>query len=128
MTDRRVTIVEVGPRDGLQNEVSFVETARKVELVDLLSDCGFPRIEVTSFVSPRWVPQMADAGEVMARIRRRPGVVYSVLTPNLKGFEAAVAARADCSDPRKLEGNWVSGQRECDFDRKSWSCGVNIPD
>lgn len=95
MTDRFVTIVEVGPRDGLQNEANFVETAKKVELVDLLSDCGFRRIEVTSFVSPRWVPQMADAGEVMARIRRRPGVVYSVLTPNLKGFEAAIAARAD---------------------------------
>ena len=83
----------VGPRDGLQNEANFVETARKVELVDLLSDCGFRRIEVTSFISLRWVPQMADAGEVMARTRRRPGVVCSVLTPNLKGFEAAFAMR-----------------------------------
>ncbi|KXF75379.1 hydroxymethylglutaryl-CoA lyase [Paramesorhizobium deserti] len=92
---RDVTIVEVGPRDGLQNEANFVETARKVELIDMLGECGFARIEATSFVSPRWVPQMADASEVMARIRRRPDVVYSVLTPNLKGFEAAVAARAD---------------------------------
>ena len=95
MKDRHVTIVEVGPRDGLQNEANFVETAKKVELIDLLSGCGFACIEATSFVSPRWVPQMADATEVMARIKRRPGTVYSVLTPNMKGFEAALAANAD---------------------------------
>lgn len=95
MTDRKVTIVEVGPRDGLQNEANFVETTRKVELIDLLSTCGFRRIEAASFVSPRWVPQMADAAEVMAGIKRRPGTVYSVLTPNMKGFEAALLAGAD---------------------------------
>jgi hydroxymethylglutaryl-CoA lyase len=90
-----VSIVEVAPRDGLQNEKRFVPTEDKVALVDLLSDCGFTRIEVTSFVSPKWVPQLADAAAVMARIRRRPGVRYAALTPNIKGFEAALAAGAD---------------------------------
>lgn len=94
MTER-VTLVEVGPRDGLQNESGPVSTADKVRLVDLLSDAGLPRIEVTSFVSPKWVPQMADAAEVMAAIRRRPGIIYTVLTPNLQGFERARAAGAD---------------------------------
>ncbi|HEY1326053.1 MAG TPA: hydroxymethylglutaryl-CoA lyase [Casimicrobiaceae bacterium] len=91
----RVTLVEVGPRDGLQNEPQAVPTDVKVALVDALSDAGFLEIEATSFVSPKWVPQMADAAQVMARIRRKPGVRYAVLTPNLKGFEAALAARAD---------------------------------
>src|SRR5690349_3448542 len=91
----RVRLVEVGPRDGLQNEAQMVPTDVKVALIDALTDAGFPAIEATSFVSPKWVPQMADAAEVMARIHRRPGVRYPVLTPNLKGFEAAVAAGAD---------------------------------
>ncbi len=91
----RVKIVEVGPRDGLQNEKAAIPTAVKIALVDRLSDCGFANIEATSFVSPKWVPQMADAAEVMAGIRRRPGTVYSVLAPNLKGLEGALAARAD---------------------------------
>ncbi|MET3615355.1 hydroxymethylglutaryl-CoA lyase [Rhizobium aquaticum] len=90
-----VTIYEVGPRDGLQNEKEIVPTADKIALIDLLSEAGFAKIEVTSFVSPKWVPQMADAAEVMAGIRRRPGVTYGVLTPNMKGFEAALAAGAD---------------------------------
>ncbi|RVT83355.1 hydroxymethylglutaryl-CoA lyase [Rhodobacteraceae bacterium CCMM004] len=90
-----VAIFEMGPRDGLQNEPRQIATADKVALVDLLSDCGLTRIEVTSFVSPRWVPQMADAAEVMAAIARRPGVAYAALTPNLRGFEAARAAGAD---------------------------------
>jgi hydroxymethylglutaryl-CoA lyase len=90
-----VSIVEVAPRDGLQNETRFVPTEDKVALVDLLSDCGFTRIEVTSFVSPKWVLQLSDAAAVMARIRRRPGVRYAALTPNIKGFEAALAAGAD---------------------------------
>lgn len=90
-----VTIVEVGPRDGVQNESSFVDTALKIRLVDLLSKCGFRRIEAASFVSPRWVPQMADATEVMHGITRVPGIAYSVLTPNLKGLDMALAARAD---------------------------------
>jgi hydroxymethylglutaryl-CoA lyase len=92
---RKVAIVDVGPRDGLQNEKQIIPADVKVELVDRLTDAGFRAIEVTSFVSPKWVPQMADAAEVMARIRRKPGVVYSVLTPNLKGFEGALAAKAD---------------------------------
>lgn len=91
----RVTIVEVGPRDGLQNEARQVPTDDKIRLVDLLTATGLARIEVTSFVSPRWVPQMADAAEVLAGIARAPGVEYSALTPNLRGFEAALAAGAD---------------------------------
>src|SRR5512144_338317 len=91
----RVRLVEVGPRDGLQNEQAPVPTDVKVELIDLLTDAGFAAIEATSFVSPKWVPQMADAADVMARIRRRAGVRYPVLTPNLKGFETALAAGAD---------------------------------
>jgi hydroxymethylglutaryl-CoA lyase len=94
MTPSRVTIVEMSPRDGLQNEARFVETADKIRLVDMLSDCGFERIEVTSFVSPKWVPQLADAAAVMAGINRRPRTRYSVLAPNMKGFEAALAADA----------------------------------
>ena len=94
MTPSRVTIVEMSPRDGLQNEVRFVETADKIRLVDMLSDCGFERIEVTSFVSPKWVPQLADSAAVMAGIKRRAGTRYAVLTPNMKGFEAALAADA----------------------------------
>ena len=90
-----VEIVEVGPRDGLQNEPRFIPTDDKVALIDLLSQAGFTRIEVASFVSPRWVPQMADGAEVMARIKRRPGVAYAALTPNLRGYEAALAAGAD---------------------------------
>jgi hydroxymethylglutaryl-CoA lyase len=92
---RRVRLVEVGPRDGLQNEKAMVPTDVKVALIDMLADAGMPAIEATSFVSPKWVPQMADAADVMARIRRKPGVRYPVLTPNLKGFEAALAAGAD---------------------------------
>jgi hydroxymethylglutaryl-CoA lyase len=91
----RVSIVEMSPRDGLQNEKVLIETAAKIKLVDKLSACGFERIEVTSFVSPKWVPQLADAADVMAGIARRPGVRYAVLTPNMKGFDAALAAGAD---------------------------------
>jgi hydroxymethylglutaryl-CoA lyase len=91
----RVRLVEVGPRDGLQNERASVPTDVKVGLIDRLSDAGFPAVEATAFVSPKWVPQMADAADVMARIRRAPGVRYPVLTPNLQGFEAALAAGAD---------------------------------
>ncbi|QRY66009.1 hydroxymethylglutaryl-CoA lyase (plasmid) [Ensifer sp. PDNC004] len=92
---RHVTIVEMAPRDGLQNESTLVPTTDKIRLVDMLSDCGYERIEVTSFVSPKWVPQMADAAEVMAGIRRRPGTRYAVLTPNMRGLEAALDAGAD---------------------------------
>ena len=89
-----VRIVEVGPRDGLQNEPREVPTAVKLELIERLADAGLPVVEATAFVSPKWVPQMADHTEVLERIRRKPGVSYPVLTPNLKGFEAARAAGA----------------------------------
>jgi hydroxymethylglutaryl-CoA lyase len=89
-----VEIFEVGPRDGLQNEQRPIPTADKIALVDLLSQAGFRRIEVASFVSPRWVPQMADSAAVLAGIARAPGVRYAALTPNLKGYEGARAAGA----------------------------------
>lgn len=97
MTDfnKFVTIVEVGPRDGLQNEKTFIPTNVKIELIDRLSHSGLKRIEATSFVSPKWIPQLSDAAELMAGIQRLPGVSYSVLTPNLRGFEAAVTAGAN---------------------------------
>jgi hydroxymethylglutaryl-CoA lyase len=91
----QVKIVEVSPRDGLQNEKEFVSTDVKIELVNRLSAAGFVNIETTSFVSPKWVPQMADAAALMSGITRRSGTLYSVLTPNLKGFDAARAAGAD---------------------------------
>jgi hydroxymethylglutaryl-CoA lyase len=91
----RVRIVDVGPRDGLQNEKQPVAAAHKIELVHRLQDAGLKEIEVTSFVSPKWVPQMADNVEVMAGIRRLPGVRYSVLTPNLQGLQAALPTKPD---------------------------------
>lgn len=91
----RVKVVEVGPRDGLQNEKETIPVEVKIELVDRLTRAGFSNIEAASFVSPKWVPQMATSAEVMAGIARKPGVIYSALTPNMKGFEAALAARAD---------------------------------
>ena len=91
----RIEIVEMAPRDGLQNEKGEVTTPNKIGLVDALSPCGFSRIEVTSFVSPRWVPQLADGAAVMAGMERRKGVRYGALTPNLRGLEGALGARAD---------------------------------
>ena len=91
----QVRLIDVGPRDGLQNEKQPVPAAIKIELVQRLQEAGLKEIEVTSFVSPKWVPQMADNAEVMAGIERRADVRYSVLTPNLKGFEAAIATRPD---------------------------------
>jgi len=91
----QVRIIEVGPRDGLQNEKHPIATVDKISLVERLADCGLPVVETGSFVSPRWVPQMADSGDVFTGIKRRSGVRYSALTPNLKGFEAALAAGAD---------------------------------
>jgi hydroxymethylglutaryl-CoA lyase len=90
-----VEIFEVGPRDGLQNEARLIPTAEKVALIDMLSGAGFRRIEVASFVSPKWVPQMADSAEVLAGITRVSGVRYAALTPNMKGYAGARAARAD---------------------------------
>jgi len=92
---KHVRIVEVGPRDGLQNEPQSVPTAVKVELIERLADAGLPAVEATAFVSPKWVPQMADHSEVLKALRRKPGVSYPVLVPNMQGFEAAVAAGAE---------------------------------
>jgi len=116
----KVKLVDVGPRDGLQNEKAPVPAAVKIELVQRLQDAGLTEIEVTSFVSPKWVPQMADAASVMAGIRRKPGVRYSVLTPNMKGFEAALAA------PREL---WpdeivVFGAASEAFSQRNINCSI----
>ena len=91
----QVKIVDVGPRDGLQNEKQPVPAEIKIQLVHMLQDAGLTEIEVTSFVSPKWVPQMADNAQVMAGVQRKPGVRYSVLTPNMQGFEAALASQPD---------------------------------
>lgn len=90
-----VQIFEMGPRDGLQNQTRIIPFDDKIKLVDMLSDCGFEKIEVASFVSPKWVPQMADSDKVMAGITRRKNVTYSALTPNMRGYDAAVLAGAD---------------------------------
>lgn len=90
-----IKIVEVGPRDGLQNEKQFVDTAVKIELVNRLAAAGFPNVEAASFVSPKWVPQMADGAQVMADIQRQTGTIYSALVPNMRGLEGALAAKAD---------------------------------
>lgn len=92
---QRVSIIEVGPRDGLQNEKATIPLANKVALIEGLADAGMKRIEAGSFVSPKWVPQMADSGDVMRAMSRQSDVVYSALTPNIKGFEGAMAASAD---------------------------------
>jgi hydroxymethylglutaryl-CoA lyase len=92
---KKVKIVEVGPRDGLQNEAETIPPDIKIELVNRLTQAGFPNIEAASFVSPKWVPQMASSAEVMAGITRKPGVVYSALVPNMQGFDAALKAGAD---------------------------------
>ncbi|WP_442781487.1 hydroxymethylglutaryl-CoA lyase [Collimonas fungivorans] len=91
----KVKIVEVGPRDGLQNEKETIPADVKIALVDQLTKAGFVNIEAASFVSPKWVPQMATSSEVMAAIQRKPGIIYSALVPNMKGLEAALAAGAD---------------------------------
>ncbi|HOB67065.1 hydroxymethylglutaryl-CoA lyase [Ottowia sp.] len=116
----RVKIVDVGPRDGLQNEKQAVPAAVKIELVHRLQDAGLKEIEVTSYVSPKWVPQMGDNAEVMAGIRRQPGVRYSVLTPNLKGFEAAIAGpRATWPDEIV-----VFGAASEAFSQKNINCSI----
>ena len=92
---RKVTMVEVGPRDGLQNETQSVPTAVKLELIERLADAGIPVIQATAFVSPKWVPQMADHTQIMNGIRRKPGVRYQALVPNRKGLDSALAAGCD---------------------------------
>lgn len=94
-SSKRVTLVEVGPRDGLQNESRILSTEDKVELVNSLAEAGFQYIEVSSFVHPKWIPALADADEVFARIQRQPGVVYSALVPNERGLERALKTKVD---------------------------------
>jgi hydroxymethylglutaryl-CoA lyase len=89
---KQVSVYEVGPRDGLQNESTVVPTEGKLELISALADAGLKRIEITSFVSPKWIPPLADSAEVAARVPRREGVVFSALVPNAKGLEGAIAA------------------------------------
>ncbi len=113
----RVKILEVGPRDGLQNEKQPVPAAIKVELVHRLQEAGFTQIEVTSFVSPKWVPQMADNAQVMAGIARKPGVRYSVLTPNMQGLEAAL--------DRKPDEIVVFGAASEAFSQKNINCSIS---
>ncbi|MFC0217042.1 hydroxymethylglutaryl-CoA lyase [Pseudochelatococcus lubricantis] len=112
----KVRIVEVGPRDGLQNEKNFVSTAVKVELIGRLQEAGLRHIETTSFVSPKWVPQMADNAAVMAGIVRRDDVVYSVLVPNMKGYEAALPTK-----PGEVE---VFGSASEAFSQKNINCSI----
>ena len=119
MIRSRVTLVEVGPRDGLQNEKQSVTAAHKIELVHLLQAAGLREIEVTSYVSPKWVPQMADNAEVMSGVHRRAGVRYSVLTPNLKGFEAAIA-----SAPIRPDEIVVFGAASEAFSQRNINCSV----
>jgi hydroxymethylglutaryl-CoA lyase len=113
---KRVKLVEVGPRDGLQNEAMPVPAAVKVELIHRLQDAGLAVIEATAFVSPKWVPQMADNAEVMAAIRRKPGVSYPVLVPNKKGLDAALAAKA--------EEVVVFGAATETFSQKNTNCSI----
>ncbi|HET9978430.1 MAG TPA: hydroxymethylglutaryl-CoA lyase [Burkholderiaceae bacterium] len=113
----KVTLVDVGPRDGLQNEKANVATAHKVELVHRLQAAGLREIEVTSFVSPKWVPQMADNAAVMAAVQRQPGVRYGVLVPNLRGWEAAAA-----SQPDEIV---VFGAASEAFSQRNINCGID---
>ncbi len=112
----KVRIVEVGPRDGLQNEPQTVPTATKIELVNRLADAGLPAVEAGAFVSPKWVPQMADSADVLKGIRRKPGVSYPVLVPNMKGFESAVAAGVD-----EIA---IFGAASETFSRKNINCSI----
>ena len=111
-----IRIVEVGPRDGLQNEKQIVDVSTKVELVERLAAAGCKIVEAGAFVSPKWVPQMAASDEVMAKIKRLPGVSYPVLTPNLKGYEGARAAKADMVA--------VFGAASESFSQKNINCSI----
>ncbi len=114
---KQVRIVEVGPRDGLQNEATPVPATVKIELIHRLQDAGVSIIEATAFVSPKWVPQMADNADVMAGIRRKPGVTYPVLVPNMKGLDAAIAAGAD--------EVVVFGAATESFSRRNTNCSID---
>jgi len=117
MASDSVQIVEVGPRDGLQDESRYVPVETKLRLIQRLAECGLPVVEVTSFVSPRWVPQLADAEEVMAGLKRRPGVRYPVLVPNETGYDRARAAGAE-------EVAVFSAASEA-FNRKNINCSID---
>ena len=114
--DTSIAIFEMGPRDGLQNEPRLIPDGDKIRFIDLLSACGFGKIEVTSFVSSNWVPQMADAAKVLAGIARRPGVAYTALTPNMRGFEEAKAVQVDEVA--------IFGAASETFSRKNINCAV----
>jgi hydroxymethylglutaryl-CoA lyase len=116
MIPQHVKLVDVGPRDGLQNEKQVVSPTHKIELVHRLQAAGLREIEVTSFVSPKWVPQMADNAQVMAGLERKPGVRYSVLTPNLQGFDAAL--------PSKPDEIVVFGAASEAFSQRNINCGI----
>ena len=111
-----ITLVEVGPRDGLQNEKQIIDVATKIELIERLAACGFKNVEGGAFVSPKWVPQMAASDEVMAKIKRAPGVSYPVLTPNMKGYEGARAAKVDTVA--------VFGAASESFSQKNINCSI----
>src|ERR1043165_4358547 len=113
----KVKLVDVGPRDGLQNEAQPVPASVKIELIDRLTDAGLPVIEATAFVSPKWVPQMADNAQVLAGIRRKAGVGYPVLVPNRKGLDAAIAAGAD--------EIVVFGAASESFSKKNTNCSID---
>jgi len=114
---RKVTMVEVGPRDGLQNETQNVPTAVKLELIERLADAGMPVIQATAFVSPKWVPQMADHAQVMAGIKRKPGVRYQALVPNRKGLDGAIAA--GCKEVVVFSAATET------FSKKNTNCGID---
>lgn len=116
MLPNQVKIVEVGPRDGLQSEPAAVPTAIKIALIERLADAGLPAVEATAFVSPKWIPQMADNAQVLAGLRRKPGVAYPVLVPNMRGFDAALAAGA--------EEIAVFGAASETFSRKNTNCSI----
>jgi len=116
MLPKQVRLVEVGPRDGLQNEKMELPTQVKLELIERLAAAGLPAVEATAFVSPKWIPQMADHTEVLEGIRRKPGVSYPVLTPNLKGFQAALAAGA--------QEVAIFGAASESFSRKNINCSI----
>ena len=120
MIPDRVTLVDVGPRDGLQNEKQPVATAHKVELVHRLQAAGLREIEVTSYVSPKWVPQMADNAQVMATIQRQPGVRYSVLVPNMVGLQALLAG----GDPTRPDEIVVFGAASQAFSQRNINCSI----
>lgn len=114
---KSVKIVEVGPRDGLQNEKATVTTDQKVALIERLAAAGLQAVEAGSFVSPKWVPQMADSADVLRRIQRQPGTSYPCLTPNMKGFEAAM----DCG----VEEIAIFGAASESFSRKNINCSID---